>query len=307
MATLNDRPFSKDYSGLVNQSVIAVCIAALCITSHELMKRKRRGNEPETHDGWVLLNIVRISGGLTCGIFSLYQGRSWAKYPSPLIPQGWPLSWVRQALSIPETKINELRGLDATVYSLFLRACNDSVSQRSMTRASISSLVGNTEGRGLLWIHIVLLFYVTLSWIATLVWICRGADSTCLGTCCPLLRKREKTRSTILIPFPNTLLKVFQYLMMIAQIVASAAHNHGHEHSEHDTNKVPVITRVVIARKMTELATLLERREEMLQKLEIAHVKLAQKTLYAVKKELDRREGRHIPVKGSSFFRRSAA
>lgn len=73
---------------------------------------------------------------------------------------------------------------------------------------------------------------------------------------------------------------------------------------EPDTNRVPVINRVVIARKMTELATLLERREEMLQKLEVAHIKLAQKTLYAVKKELDRREGRHIPEKGSSFFRR---
>ena len=51
---------------------------------------------------------------------------------------------------------------------------DSSVSQRSMTRASISSLVGTIEGTRLLWIHITLLFYVALSWIASLIWICRG-------------------------------------------------------------------------------------------------------------------------------------
>lgn len=51
---------------------------------------------------------------------------------------------------------------------------DNSVSQRSMTRASISSLVGTIEGTRLLWIHVTLLFYVALSWIASLIWICRG-------------------------------------------------------------------------------------------------------------------------------------
>lgn len=51
---------------------------------------------------------------------------------------------------------------------------DNSVSQRSMTRASISSLVGTIEGTRLLWIHITLLFYVALSWVASLIWICRG-------------------------------------------------------------------------------------------------------------------------------------
>ncbi|KAI9464920.1 hypothetical protein BJY52DRAFT_1247236 [Lactarius psammicola] len=371
MATLKDRPFSKDYSGLVNQSVITVCIAALCITSHELMKRKRRGNEPQSHDS--ASNIVR--------------------YPSPLIPQGWPLSWVRQVLSIPETKINELRGLDATIYSLFLRACtrfvllhtfttvpillpihlhfsDDTVSQRSMTRASISSLVGTTEGRRLLWIHIVLLFYVTLSWIATLVWICRGAfrhrqaqiqprkDSqyhphphpqypfqslpvldddrsnrglrlrSIMVTNVPLDLRSEKELADYFTYYlsrppitPAVLSSRPGFFNKLAALIYNRAkrildHMHpihrtglsseydANTDSEPDTNRVPVITRVAIARKMTELATLLERREEMLQKLEVAHIKLAQKTLYAVKKELDRREGRHIPEKGSSFFRR---
>ncbi|KAH9002732.1 hypothetical protein EDB86DRAFT_3063264 [Lactarius hatsudake] len=375
MATLDDRPFSKDYSGLVNQSVIAVCIAALCITSHELMKRKRRGNEPESHD-----SVESWEFGY------LYQGRSWAKYPSPLIPQGWPLSWVRQALSIPETKINELRGLDATIYSLFLRACtrfillhtfttvpillpihlhfsDDSVSQRSMTRASISSVVGNSAGRSLLWIpycafrHRQAQIQRASERAASVAQARKDSQyhphplpqypfeslpvldddrsnrglrlRTIMVTNVPLDLRSERELEDYFVYYlsrppvtPAVLSSRPGFFNKFATLVYNRAkrildhvhHIHrtglssaddAHPDSEPDTNKVPVITRVVIARKMTELATLLERREEMLQKLEIAHVKLAQKTLYAVKKELDRREGRHIPVKGSSFFRRS--
>jgi hypothetical protein len=51
---------------------------------------------------------------------------------------------------------------------------------------------------------------------------------------------------------------------------------------------VPVIDRVVIVRKMTELASLLERREEALRLLETAHIKLANETLTAVKTAMDR-------------------
>ena len=47
--------------------------------------------------------------------------------PSPPIPQGWPLSWVKQVIQFPEDKLNELRGLDATLYLLFLRACSMSI------------------------------------------------------------------------------------------------------------------------------------------------------------------------------------
>jgi hypothetical protein len=35
------------HSGLLNQSVFAVCFAGICIVSHELMKRKRRGSKVE--------------------------------------------------------------------------------------------------------------------------------------------------------------------------------------------------------------------------------------------------------------------
>lgn len=250
-----------------------------------------------------------------------------------------------------------------------------------MTRASVSSLVGTTEGRRLLWIHIVLLSYVTLSWIATLIWICRGAfchrqeqiqraseraasvaqarkDSqynphplpqypfqplpvldddhstrglrlrTIMATNVPLHLRSERELADYFEYYlsrppttPAVLSSRLGFFNNLATLIYSrtkrildhVSHIHltglsseddVNSESEPDTNSVPVIARVVIARKMTELATLLERREEILQKLEVAHIKLAQKTLYAVKRELDRREGRQIPEKGSSFFRK---
>jgi hypothetical protein len=40
---VHDRPYAKDYSGLVNQAAAAGIVAFLCLSAHELMKRKRRG------------------------------------------------------------------------------------------------------------------------------------------------------------------------------------------------------------------------------------------------------------------------
>ena len=41
-----------------------------------------------------------------------------------------------------------------------------------MIRASISSLVNNSTGLLLLWIHICLLLWITFLWIAMLLWLC---------------------------------------------------------------------------------------------------------------------------------------
>ena len=45
------------------------------------------------------------------------------RHPSPPSPAGRPLSWVKQAIAFPEDKLNELRGIDATLYIRFLRGC----------------------------------------------------------------------------------------------------------------------------------------------------------------------------------------
>ncbi|KAH9969775.1 hypothetical protein BC827DRAFT_1162697 [Russula dissimulans] len=358
------------------------------------MKRKRRRGK------------VEDLGSMESWEFGyLYQGRSWAKNPSPPISQGWALSWAMQAINFPEDKLNELRGLDATVYSLFLRACtrfallhtfttapillpihlhfsDNSASPRSMTRASISSLVPTIEGTRLLWIHIILLLYLTLSWISALIWICRGAfhyrqvqiqrvadgrssatqaqrDSqyhphlnprypfqslptldddksnrglqprTVMVTNVPLHLRSEKELAdyfeyylsrpsampSVALPLRSSFLNKLTTVLYnrARQVLEHRLHLHrSGTPIENDIDgglasdkKVPVILRVVICRKMTELASLLERREAILQSLEAAHITLARNVLNAVKHELDKRDGYHVSEKrGSSLFKR---
>ncbi|KXN88289.1 hypothetical protein AN958_07748 [Leucoagaricus sp. SymC.cos] len=383
MGDIQTRPFSKNYSGLINQSVIAVGITVLCVSAHELMKRRQRGSynprdELGSRESWEF--------------GYLYQGRSWARIPSPPSPKGWILSWVRQVLAFPEDKMHELRGTDATLYIRFLRGCfwfallqalttfpilfpihvrfsDSSISPKSMTRASISSLVGTSTGLSLLWIHICLLFWITLSWMATLLWICNGAfmlraadidasarqtssdneaDATYyphphpqLGfTEIPVADRNHPNRGlryrTIMVSnVPHglrnekDLKEYFEYYMSrkvekpsmgltssiqpgffnksLAFLFNRArrlptrvnpllpGHNgnraqpieSAQDEGEADASK-PIIERVVIVRKMTELSSLMERREDILRLLETAHIKLANKTLLAVKAAMER-------------------
>ncbi|KDR82888.1 hypothetical protein GALMADRAFT_134426 [Galerina marginata CBS 339.88] len=367
------------------------------------MKRRRRGK--------ALVDPPPGLGSRESWEFGyLYQGRSWARFASPPSPAGWPLSWVRQVLDFPEDRLRELRGLDATIYIRFLRGCfwfalthslttfpilfpihvefsEDSVSPKSMTRASISSLVGTTKGLSLLWIHICLLFWVTLSWIATLFWICNGAfklratkleeaakhaaavaegheeeDTTYYEHPHPQYgfkdvpsRERDeptkglRLRTIMVSNVPNSLRnekdlqEYFEYYMSrkvekpsmgltsstqpgfmnkslaflfnrAKKLPAHLPHNpllHRHERDGNSEDKAqgelsgkpsskkqhdsPIIERVVVARKMTELASLLERREEILVLLETAHIKLANKALLAVKAATERKSA-HKPI-----------
>ncbi|KAG6840979.1 hypothetical protein C0991_002869 [Blastosporella zonata] len=60
-------------------------------------------------------------------------------------------------------------------------------------------------------------------------------------------------------------------------------------------NNAPLIERVIIARKMTSIASLLERRENILRLLETAHIKLANKALAAVKEATEMRRA-NLPI-----------
>lgn len=377
MADIFQRPFSKDYSGLINQSVLAGCIITICVTSHELMKRKRRGKKHEKPLG----SVESWEFGY------LFQGRSWAKLPSPPHPQGWPLSWVNKVVKFPEAEFCRLRGVDATVYCRFIRGCfwftvlhaftttvvllpihikfSDSAqySSKSMTRALISSLVSTEDGKKLLWIHLVLLLWVTFTWIFTLTWISKGAFRFRAQSIeAAAERERlERERNTEIAPHPHPqypfqsvppiereeknkglrlrtvmitnlpsrlrsereLREYFEYYMsrplakpslgiasstqpgLINKLVSfliNRARKHGFSSKaviedsqsiidgQAERGEKPVVERVVVVRKMTELSSLLERREEMLRKLETAHIRLARKVLTAVQEVMDERE-----------------
>ncbi|KAI8986240.1 DUF221-domain-containing protein [Trametes punicea] len=382
MATIQNRPFSKDYSGLINQSVVAGVIILITVSAHEIMKRRRRGRRQH---GQGLGSVESWEFGY------LYQGRSWAKRPSPPHPRGWPLAWVKPVLRFPDDRMNQLRGVDATLYIRFLRGCfwfaflqtlttlpillpihvtfsDGTVSPKSMTRASISSLVSTEKGLSLLWVHIILLFWITLSWFGTLFWICRGAfhyraqnilaaanqaasetsakersqydphphpqypfhslppldeDHTTRGlrmrtvmvTNIPHALRSEKdlqeyfgyylsrgvARPAIGITSstqPGFLNKMFTFLINRARRIPAHVHrvrtsvhdspppeterSASPQESESENRDIPAIDRVVLVRKMNDLASLLERREEILRLLETAHIKLARKALAGV-------------------------
>lgn len=380
MGDIHTRPFSTNYSGLSNQSVIAVGIAVLAISSQEYMKRKRRGK-----------NHGEGLGSRESWQFGyLFQGRSWARVPSPPTPAGWPLSWVKQVLGVTEEEMLRLRGIDATLYVRFLRGCfwfsllhtfttflilfpihvrfsGEDISPKSMQRASISSLVTTHTGQSLLWIHVCLLFWVTISWIATLLWICHGAfrmrakqiqvKSERLSapqreqyyphphpqyafledpSSQPPLSENIRARTVMVSNIPpslrneKTLREYFEYYMsrkldkpsvgLTSSVqpgflnkslaflfnrakrlpshlpaplkVTSPTTSEGQQDSKSSrfSQTAPKIDRVVIVRKMTELASLLERREEILRRLETSHLKLAQRTLFAVNDAIARRK-----------------
>jgi hypothetical protein len=250
-----------------------------------------------------------------------------------------------------------------------------------MTRASISSLVGTIEGTRLLWIHTTLLFYVALSWIASLIWICRGvfqyrkaqiqrvAESCSSATqdqndsyhphphprypfpSLPVLDGDQSNRGLRLrtlmvtnIPLQlrseKDLTDYFEYYLSRQGVIPTIAlslqpgffnklvavvYNRSRRVLEHmqeifhfglrsedgisrdlepDTNEVPLISRVVVGRKMTTLLSLLERREHFLQGLEAAHIKLARNVLNDVKQGLDKPESCHMPeTRDPSLFK----
>ena len=242
-----------------------------------------------------------------------------------------------------------------------------------MTRASISSLVTTHKGLSLLWVHIVLLFWITFTWFGTVYWICRGAFQfraqnilaaanraasetraerraqydphphpqypfhslppldddhsnrglrmrTVMVTNIPPALQSEKdlkeyfeyylsrkvARPAIGITSstqPGFLNKTFAFLFNRARRIPAQVHLTRLSTGEHSTERsspvddpspeefdAPVIDRVVLVRRMNELATLLERREEILRLLETAHIKLARKALMSVQAAIQARE-----------------
>ncbi|KAG8953010.1 hypothetical protein FRC03_011953 [Tulasnella sp. 419] len=390
MATLETRPYTGNYSGLKNQAILAVCIGSICLTSFELMRRKRRN---------VKSFIDARKNGQPVGLESveswewgyLYQGRCWAKRPSPPLPR-WPLAWVKQMIQFPEEKLLPLVGPDTTVYARFLRGCfyftllhslttvpillpihvvysPPSIPPKSMTRASLSSLVASPSGQKLLVIHLILLIWIALTWIINLLWLCKGAfryrmdfihflatehDVQPSDTQHPTSphdeldteESEEKRRNrgwrlrTIMVSnIPpqlrdeKTLKEYFEFYMsrplhepppapgLVSGIVSfisrftqargikKAAAEESVPPTPIRTNRSsladdetlgskhtpPKIEKVLVVRKMTELASLLDRREEVLRKLEEAHIKLANKALGAAKEWFERKRNNKSP------------
>jgi len=238
-----------------------------------------------------------------------------------------------------------------------------------MTRASISSLAATPDGKKLLWIHLILLFYVTFTWMAALLWICRGAFlyrradiqriteqtasvaqeekyfqyyphphpqyrfqglpsteqekssqglrlRTVMVTNIPPSLRSERQLSEYFTSYldqpintsslalassaqPGFVNRFTAFLFNRAKRIPETLPVNQHPYSAGsvpvepcaDKHNTQVVEHVVIARNMLELASLLQRREEILGRLEVAHIKLAKNTLAAVKDRMDESEG----------------
>lgn len=247
-----------------------------------------------------------------------------------------------------------------------------------MIRADISSLVKSDKGLDLLWIHMCLLVWLTITWMANVFWICRGtfryrAVHIAASAAAPRIqadspdaepasyfphphpqfpfqalppspehdddgptRRGLRMRSVMITNLPaqlrseRELKEYFQYYLsrpvevpsvgmplttqppglankLLAFVLNRARRARRHIHLpaalqprraaddgiEKDKARAstgvgegPAIDRVIVARKMSELASLLQRREDVLVRLETAHIKLARKALDAVREAM---------------------
>ncbi|KAG8795439.1 hypothetical protein FRC12_014602 [Ceratobasidium sp. 428] len=212
MATIYDRG-AATYGGLLQQTYAAIIVGTVCLTLVETLRRvpRRRGRgkaartdpsdtgetrelAPQDAEG-----IKALGSRENWTNAYLYMGRCWAAVPSPPHPK-WPLAWIWQVLRTPDQVFLQLSGVDAAVYIRFLKACfyftalhtcttlvvilpihyvlsPPDIKRSDITRASLTTLVSGLTGGGrdILWVHMVMLIWITVSWMLLLAWFVLGS------------------------------------------------------------------------------------------------------------------------------------
>nr|XP_031860912.1 uncharacterized protein CI109_003639 [Kwoniella shandongensis]KAA5527984.1 hypothetical protein CI109_003639 [Kwoniella shandongensis] len=186
------------------------------------------------------------------------------------------------------------------------------VARTSMLRASISSLVQSSGSRWL-WVHALLIWWISITWTATALWITWGGlayrrrelkllegkvkaaraakrevtrgedgeDRFSVGEDCEGIKKFRSLMVTNVPPDmrdENVLRDYFDYYL------------HRHYNRREQTSQGTHVDEVILVRKLGTLISLRSRRHDVLKKLEVAHVNLAKKVLAAVEK--DRKGGK---------------
>jgi hypothetical protein len=206
------------------------------------------------------------------------------------------------------------------------------------------------KGKKLLWVHQIVLYWLFVSWVATIWWIARGlfqyrkrlirvaaeqlaaermnpdlargkplpsahphtphapdpdpiADTglrlrTIMVTNVPVsLRSESELRDYFIYHMSKPIYgpalthgflpRVANFILRLKPAAPLAKFMPGGDTFVEGESQVPIIERVVTARKMSELQSQLERREEVLRKLEASHIKLARNVLKAVREKME--------------------
>ncbi|PVG01499.1 hypothetical protein CPB86DRAFT_699009 [Serendipita vermifera] len=194
MADIYTRPYTPNYSGLINQTAVGAFLLGICWLGYELMRGARRHREREPGWGWRWKE--RLGSVESWEFGYLYQARCWSLRPSVRLPR-WSLWWIEQVLMFPEDKLPEMIGIDQAFYCRFIRGCwwftllhtfttlpiilpinvvmtSERTPARSMTRASLSELIESAKGIHLLWIHQLVLYWLLITWLVMFWWLARG-------------------------------------------------------------------------------------------------------------------------------------
>ena len=227
---------------------------------------------------------------------------------------------------------------------------DSTVPSKSLNRASLSALIMQLKGKKLLWVHQIILYWLFVSWVATILWIARGlfryrrrlirvtaerlaaertnpelargnplpsahphtphapdpdpiADTglrlrTIMVTNVPLsLRSESEMRDYFIYHMSKPIYgpalthgflpRVVNFILRRKPAAPLAKFMPGGDGFVEGESQAPIIERVFTARKMSELQSQLERREEVLRKLEASHIKLARNALKAVKEKME--------------------
>jgi len=224
------------------------------------------------------------------------------------------------------------------------------------------------KGKKLLWVHQIILYWLFVSWVATIWWIARGLFQyrkrliraaaeqlaaertnpelargkslpsahphtphapdpdpivdrglrlrTVMVTNVPVsLRSESELRDYFIYHMSKPLYgpalthgflpRVVNFILRRKPAAPLAKFMPGGDEFVEGESQAPIIERVVVARKMSELQSQLERREEVLRKLEASHVKLARNILKVVKEKMeDSDKGELKETKNPPFGRR---
>lgn len=242
------------------------------------------------------------------------------------------------------------------------------VETQSLTRASLSSLISpdNTRGIKLLWVHLILIYWVTCTWLVGLLWFIHGVfrhrvtalrdvvdqmekeslisnghldfederkmrgwrlKTVMMLNIPPQLRSEQALRDYFEFYLSRTLYKpsalepgwassIISFLYNRVRAIGTkrnSARRRRKSQVEEDDERAAkataarrgqsgdsLVAKVVLVRKMGELASLHHRREEMLQKLEMAHIRLAEHVKTAVIKHMKSREEAASKEKGKN-------